>query len=306
VQYLPVQKYEDTFDDFSMTASLKYSFTDDAMMYLSYSEAFKGGGWNSHFNTCQILEPCATDLGLTGPDYANAVAASEAFATGIHSFGPEEAATWELGFKLDLADNTLRLNGAIFTTDYDELQFTYRSGVAPYLANAGKASIDGYELEMTWLPSNNWTVTAGVGGLDSNIDELRTLSIVQIGDLEGNKLPFAPDLKYNVGIGYDTVLGNGWAIAPRIDFVHSDHVYWDANNTEEISVNSDYSIINAAVAFGPERGPWQLRAAVTNATDEIYSTGGNSSLTTGSGYAEIAYARPRQYFLSFEYDFGAN
>jgi len=42
---------------------------------------------------------------------------------------------------------------------------------------------------------------------------------------------------------------------------------------------------------------------VTNATDEEYSTGGNSSLTTGSGYAEIAYARPRQYFLTFEWDY---
>jgi iron complex outermembrane recepter protein len=30
---------------------------------------------------------------------------------------------------------------------------------------------------------------------------------------------------------------------------------------------------------------------------------GNSSLTTGSGYAEIAYARPREYFATFKYDF---
>jgi len=305
-KYLPVQKYEDTFDDTSIMASLKYAFSDDAMMYLSYSEAFKGGGWNSHFNTCQILEPCATQLGLVPgtPPYLNAVAASEAFATGIHSFGPEEAVTWELGFKLDLADNTLRLNGAIFTTDYDELQFTYRSGVAPYLANAGKAGIDGYELEMTWLPADAWTISAGLGALDTSIDELRTFSVIEIGDLVGNDLPFAPELKYNAGIGYNAVLGNGWSITPRIDFIHSDHVFWDANNTEEISVDSDYSIINAAIEFGPQSGPWGLRAAVTNATDEVYSTGGNSSLTTGSGYAEIGYARPRQYFLYFDWAFG--
>jgi iron complex outermembrane receptor protein len=305
-KYLPVRKYEDTFDDTSITASLKYAFSNDAMMYLSYSEAFKGGGWNSHFNTCQILEPCATQLGLVPgtPPYLNAVAASEAFATGIHSFGPEEAVTWELGFKLDLADNTLRLNGAIFTTDYDELQFTYRSGVAPYLANAGKAGIDGYELEMTWLPADAWTISAGLGALDTSIDELRTFSVIEIGDLVGNDLPFAPDLKYNVGIGYNAVLANAWSIAPRIDFIHSDRAYWDANNTEEISVDSDYSIVNAAIEFGPQSGPWGLRAAVTNATDEVYSTGGNSSLTTGSGYAEIGYARPRQYFLYFDWEFG--
>jgi iron complex outermembrane receptor protein len=55
--------------------------------------------------------------------------------------------------------------------------------------------------------------------------------------------------------------------------------------------------------MGPGSGPWRARAAITNATDELYSSGGNSSLTTGSGYAEIAYARPREYYLMFEYDF---
>jgi iron complex outermembrane receptor protein len=303
VKYLPVQKYEETFDDFSMTASAAFSVSEMSMIYVSYAEAFKGGGWNSHFNTCQILEPCATDLGLSGPDLGFAIAAAAAYASGIHSFGPEEAATWEAGFKMDLAGNTLRLNGAIFTTDYDELQFTYRSGVAPYLANAGKASIDGAELEMTWLPAANWVIEGGIGYLDSNIDELREFSIVATGVEEGNRLPYTPELQYNLGVGYTAITGNGWSIAPRVDFAYRDDVYWDANNTEEIAVNSSYSLIDASLVVGPDGGAWRARAAVTNATDELYSTGGNSSLSTGSGYAEIAYARPREYYLMFEYDF---
>ena len=40
-----------------------------------------------------------------------------------------------------------------------------------------------------------------------------------------------------------------------------------------------------------------------HATDELYPIAGNSSLTTGSGYAEIAYARPREYFASINLDF---
>ncbi len=303
VKYLPVQLYEETFSDFSLTASAAYFWSDNVMTYLSYSEAFKGGGWNSHFNTCQILEPCATDLGLGGPDLSFAIAAAEAYATGIHSFGPEEAATVEIGFKADLADNTLRLNGAIFTTDYDELQFTYRSGVAPYLANAGKASIDGLELEMTWLPSANWVVDGGIGYLDAFVDELREFSVVATGVEAGNRLPYTPEWQYNLGIGYSGMLGNGWTIAPRVDFSYRDDVFWDANNTTEIAVDSSYSLVNVGLTVSPDEGPWQLRAAIVNATDELYSTGGNSSLTTGSGYAEIAYARPREYYLMFEYNF---
>ena len=309
-KYLPVQLYEATFDNFSITASASYRWNEQAMTYISYSEAFKGGGWNSHFNTCQILDPCAIAPPPEGqglvpgtPPYNNAAAAAAAFATGIHSFGPEEATTWELGFKTDLVDNTLRLNGAIFTTDYDELQFTYRSGVAPYLANAGKASIDGYELEMTWLPSGDWVVEGGIGYLDSSVDELRELSIVATGVLVGNRLPYTPEWTYNLGIGYNGVLDNGWMIAPRVDVSYRDDVFWDANNTPEIAVDSSYSIFNVSLVFGPDQGAWRARASVTNATDELYSTGGNSSLSTGAGYAEIAYARPREYYLMFEYNF---
>ena len=305
VKYLPVKKYEETFDDLSIAASVAYRWSGSVMTYLSYSEAFKGGGWNSHFNTCQILEPCATELGLVpgSPPYNNAVAASDAFALGIHSFGPEEAATWEIGFKMDLADNTLRLNGAVFTTDYDDLQFTYRSGVAPYLANAGKASIDGAELEMIWLPSDTWTLEAGIGYLDSRIDSLREIIGIGIGVEVGNRLPYTPEWQYNLGIGYNGLLGNSWTIAPRIDLSFRDDTFWDAINTEEIAVNSEYARIDISLVMGPGSGPWRARAAITNATDELYSSGGNSSLTTGSGYAEIAYARPREYYLMFEYDF---
>jgi iron complex outermembrane receptor protein len=304
-KYLPVQKYEATFSDTSLTASAAYRFNDQAMGYISYSEAFKGGGWNSHFNTCQVIDPCFADLGLVPgtPPYNNALAAVAAFDQGVHSFGPEEATTYEIGFKLDLANNTLRLNGAYFSTDYEDLQFTYRSGVAPYLANAGEASIDGFEVEATWLPTSNLTIDAGLGTLDSSVDSLRLIAGTGIGVVVGNKLPYAPELQFNLGAGYTGKLGNGWVLALRIDYIHQDDVFWDANNTAEIAVNSSYSVVNAALALGPEEGPWQLRASVTNATDELYSTGGNSSLTTGSGYAEIAYARPREYYLSFSYDF---
>jgi len=52
-----------------------------------------------------------------------------------------------------------------------------------------------------------------------------------------------------------------------------------------------------------EDSPWQLTLGVNNATDETYPIAGNSSLTTGSGYAEIAYSRPREWFATLQYEF---
>ncbi|TLY90364.1 MAG: TonB-dependent receptor, partial [Gammaproteobacteria bacterium] len=53
----------------------------------------------------------------------------------------------------------------------------------------------------------------------------------------------------------------------------------------------------------PDAWPWRLTAGVNNATDKIYRIAGNSSLSTGSGYAEVAYGRPREYFAMINYDF---
>ena len=79
--------------------------------------------------------------------------------------------------------------------------------------------------------------------------------------------------------------------------------FFDANNTVEIAQLSSVSVVNLSVGYEPASADWGLNFGVVNATDEIYATGGNSSLTTGSGYAEIAYARPREYFVGFTNSF---
>ena len=64
----------------SPSASFTIQWTDDAMTYLSYSEGFKGGGWNSHFNA--VLTP--------------------AQQAALQKFEQEEAQTIELGAKFDI------------------------------------------------------------------------------------------------------------------------------------------------------------------------------------------------------------
>ena len=55
VKQVPVQWYRETFTSFTPSASFAVEWSDSAMTYLSYSEGFKGGGWNSHFNA--VLTP---------------------------------------------------------------------------------------------------------------------------------------------------------------------------------------------------------------------------------------------------------
>lgn len=82
-----------------------------------------------------------------------------------------------------------------------------------------------------------------------------------------------------------------------------DTTFFDANNSVEIAQLDSYTIVNASVALGSPDMGWRVTVGVNNATDETYPIAGNSSLGTSSGYAEIAYARPREYFARVEYDF---
>jgi iron complex outermembrane recepter protein len=282
VKHLPVQWYEDDFTDFTPSASFNWRWNETGMLYVSYAKGFKGGGWNSHFNAPQ----------------------TQTVLDAVHKFDQEEATTYEAGIKLDLLDRTLRLNLAAFTSDYTNLQITYRVVAAPYLANAGAASIDGAELELTWVPTADLSIDASIGVLDGKIDRLdiNPVATPPPGLAAGNELPFAPDLQASLGIGYDIHAGS-LLLTPRIDATYQDTTYFDAQNTMEIAQLDAYTVANVSFAIAPNDGPWRVLLGVNNATDEEYRIAGNSSLTTGSGYAEVAFARPRTWFGSFTYDF---
>ncbi len=105
-------------------------FVNSAMVYLTYSEGFKAGGFS--------------DLGLDEPA----------------SFDPEIVQNTELGFKMELADNRIRMNGAIYSMDYDDLQLGVTRIFGELdskfgITNAGKAKMQGVELELVFVPTAN-------------------------------------------------------------------------------------------------------------------------------------------------------
>ncbi len=286
-KYIDVQKYSQKFEAFNISANVAYRWNDNVMTYASYSEGFKSGGWNSHFNT-----------------NFNETPEQLALLEIIHPFAEETATNYEIGFKMDLADNSVRLNGAIFSTDYKDLQLIYRFGVAPFILNAGKASNDGFELEMTWVATDKLIVDAGIGYLDATIDEVVTFAGAATGVEAGNRLPFAPKWQGNVGVGYLIEPNNSdLTITPRVDLNYQSKTYFDAVNTEEVAQQNGRTLVNASVAIEPVDEKWKFAFGINNLTNKLYPIAGNSSLGSGSGYAEIAYARKRQWFASFSYNF---
>jgi iron complex outermembrane receptor protein len=191
----------------------------------------------------------------------------------------------------------------VFSTDYEGMQFTYRIGVAPFLFNTGKASIDGAELELTWVPTEHWLIESGVGYLHDKIKRVDPLVGAVTGVNITNKLPFTPDWQANGAISYQFRLAGGWSITPRADAFYQARTFFDEGNTVQIAQLDPITIYGASATLESDSASWRVALGGRNLSDEKYSQGGNPSFTSASGYAEASYTRGREYYVSLAYSF---
>ena len=121
-------KGSENFSHFSPRVGFEYQADDNMMVYGSYTDGFKSGGFDMRGN--QSVNPKAGD-----------------------PYQPETVDTYELGVKSEWLDRRLRLNAAVFTSAYDDMQVTVQRAVnntvASQVLNAASADINGIELEAT-------------------------------------------------------------------------------------------------------------------------------------------------------------
>jgi iron complex outermembrane receptor protein len=280
--FITTNRFERKFSSTTASASVQYRFNDRVMTYLSWSEGFKSGGFNQRYNAAPPgNEPI--------------------------SFADETAESFEIGIKSDPTDR-LRVNVAIFSTDYDDIQMTYRLGVVPLLFNAGKASIDGAELELAFAPNRDLKIDASIGYLDAGFDSITPPP--PFGPVEptatatlDSALPFTPKWQGHFGISYVFHPSDSWLLTPRVDVSYTDKQFFDAGNSVEIAQDEAVTLVNASIALETEDARWRFVLSGYNLTDKVYPIAGTSSLTTASGYSEIIYARPRNVTFSVTRNF---
>jgi iron complex outermembrane receptor protein len=280
--FIPNTRFERDFSSTTASASLQYRFNEQVMTYVSWSEGFKSGGFNQRYNAAP-------------PGNAPI------------SFADETAETFEIGIKTNPTDN-LRVNAAVFSSDYDDIQMTYRLGVVPLLFNAGVASIDGAEVELVFGRASGLQLDASVGYLDASFDSITPpppfgpVTPSATATLQ-SRLPFTPEWQAHVGLSYGFPLGTNWSLTPRVDVSYTDEQFFDAGNSPEIAQDAGITLLNASLALESEDAKWRFVLSGNNLTDKLYPVAGTSSLTTASGYSEIIYARPRTVALSVTRNF---
>jgi len=263
------------FDSWTPMANISYRFTDEFMAYLTYSQGFKSGGF-----TQSVFPPI---FPAAGQDPAEV----------IPSFEPETVEVYEVGFKSDFFNRTLRLNGALFRTSYDDVQITVQNvSVAPIILNAAQARIWGAELEVVAVPIDGLTIEAGIGWLDAQF--LETAPGAQV--TTNNELINAPEWSLSAGVSYEFPAWGDWMMTPRFDFTHRSGTHNNAINSPQ-AFQPSFSLFNFGVALNNEQAGVSIIARADNIGNERYIESAFSD-DVNLGLTEVVLNRGREFSLT--------
>jgi iron complex outermembrane receptor protein len=263
-------------NSFDPQVTVDYRSSDDVMLYATYREGFKSGGFQP------------------------SIPANEERASFI--FDPEEVRSWEVGIKSELAERRLRFNAALFYNRYEDLQFVTGTGVgaggAPIVVtdNAAHATSQGGELELLLQPAANLLLSAGYSYVDATIDEY----VDDAGnDQSGKQVIRTPEHQASTVGEYTLDLDGDSRVVLRGEWSYRSRVYFDPGNTLETS-QGGFSQFNARLGF-ETGGPWSFALWGRNLGDELYC---QNTITLSASTVGVCHTGPpRTYGVSFSYTY---
>ena len=206
------QPRQETWNADTYRAVLDYAWSDSVMAYFSYATGFVAGG---------MSETCGS-------------------ATSCNPYASEKNDNFEIGVKSDLLDGMLRLNVAVFTTQYDNLQ---RDTVVKFIdaagnefqetraVNVGSSTANGAEIELNWVPTDNLRIDANLGYLDHEYDSYSPgVNPADLG-LTGDPRPidfsalepsFSPEINAGLSVTYFQELASGGSLTWNVGMHHQD------------------------------------------------------------------------------------
>jgi iron complex outermembrane receptor protein len=276
----PEQKPTDVWWNSLPMFSVDYQYDDNSLLYFSYSEGFKSGGYNGRL----IAPP-------VDPETGEPI---------IDAFDPEESKNFELGFKHQL--NNFYLQGSVFSTDYTNLQVSVlttglNNSVAAEIDNAAKVRINGAELELQANIYNVFRINTGLGYLDAKYTELNSNTKLD----KNAKLQKIPDWSVHVRGEYNFNISNYGDLLFILEGSYKSKSYNDPLNTEAIA-QPRFSLLNSSLAWRNNLETLTITLFGTNLTNKKYFTSGASALES-FGASDAAYGRPREWGITVNYDF---
>jgi iron complex outermembrane receptor protein len=277
-----------TFSQMQPKLSVNWKATDQVTLFSSYGYGFRSGGFNSTgVNATVELYYSGLCLGDTRPPPVNfpvCTGNNRSLQNVNDDFEKEVSKAFEAGFKALLLDGSLAVNGAVFQTDLENMQFfnffAGPFGLLRVVTNAEEASIQGFELDARWRATEWLTLFAGYGYTDTEIDRYDGRPYTK-----GNKIPYAPEYTGNAGIDVSFPIGAGdWTVNARLDGTFMGETWFSTVQENKVpnlftgfgfgqgefskQKRDSYATMNARL--GVSNGTWTLTAWGRNITDEDY------------------------------------
>ena len=261
--------------------NLQYKVNEDTLLYASYTQGSKGGGFDIRSNSFPE-QP-------TNP--------------GSFEFEDEQATSYELGGKFSFG--VLEVNAAAFFTQYEDLQVTQFDGTVGFnVQNAAEAEIKGVELDGRWLLAESLVLSGSLAYLDFEYldfdvaqcapalvlaNQVPSNSVQGLCNLSGERAIYTPEITGSLRLQYQQDVGDWAYMTYGINMEYSDE-YNAGVTLDPNTVQNSYTRWGLRVALADYDDQWQVALIANNITDERVMTLSNSlpfstTLTGGTGVA---------------------
>ncbi len=241
-------KATDSWSAVTGNINISYFINDDSMVYATYSKGFKAGGYSLQFGGS---------------------------SDEIRPFDQEDITNLEFGWKTELFDRRVRLNGAVFHAEYEEFQNAAFIGLVFAVNNAETVLVDGIEIDSVVLLSESLSANVNFAYIDAQYDSYsggqcyygRTPDNAALGqcDLSGNTLPFAPKATGNIALQWEQPVGAG-DLYSRLDVRYTGA----ANYSSDLDPRHEEDAFHTAnFRLGWRTASFDVAAWVKNISDEV-------------------------------------
>ena len=306
-----------TFEDFNPRASISWQPNADNNVYFTYSQGFKGGGFDPRGQTSS-----APDLNGDG-----VIDFDDQFE--FLSFEPETVDSYERGWKSSLLDNRLNISLAAFLGQYNNVQIpgsigldsngdgTFDSFIG-VTSNAASADVNGIEFEGNALvgkdfagAGSRFSINWSLGVLDAKFNTF----IDNFGNDVADSRVFqnTPDITGHMGFNLGLPMAGG-----TTDFIGLASLRSDASQFEVPNPFLDqdgFVLVDASVVYTVDSWLFSIGVHGKNLFDKRYIVAGYNFVSGGVGGAPFTptlglegtltgfYGDPRRFFVTAQVNF---
>ncbi|MBA4761826.1 TonB-dependent receptor [Sphingomonas sp.] len=253
--------------------NLAWQATENILLYGTYSEGYRAGGFAARFSG-----------GLISP---------------LPSYDPEFVISYEAGLKTQLFDRRLTFNLAAFRIDYSDIQVTATTqGLAGFVLNLADARFTGFEAEARAVIGGGFTLTASAGYTDKKLTFVNPGTVSSEGTnavvpITTDSILPGPAWQLNGSIQHRAQLGNGGRLDSSFD-IHYESSESNSVANYPIIVQEGYAEAEARIAYTFPGNRYTFAVGARNLFDATYYTTKTLSSSSGSVYGTLA--RPREIY----------